>query len=263
MSSVHGNPLATSVDWGDGHRDTNPYHILRFRGGPGPCDQHVVPTDGSTPPPIPHVDVATLPPGHGYIEFLHRYRRPGNYLVTVHADEFGWVCTNQTSPSGFAQISLHVTGPVAPGNGRSDPRPGIVLKSYDYYHRLTGYLGADDPDGYLRSMTVTWIDGTTHVLTNSIPCANHGDIWPSGLMGFRFRQHIWPGNYTVKIAALSTDCSGGESQMITLIAKFRLTSMAKGIRISEVTFIPHKPNGNRDENLPPWEIENFGSELRF
>ena len=261
MKSEHGYPAWDSVDWGDGVKESNPDRHPTFHGDP--CGQYFVPTNGGTPPPIPHVDVGTLPPAQAYVEFLHRYRRPGNYLVTVYADEFGRVCTNQRSPSGSGQINLHVEGPVAPGNGSSEPRPGIALKLYDYYHRLTGYLGAEDSDGYLRSITVTWIDGTTHVVSNDIPCSNKGNVWPSGLMGFRWRQHIWPGSYTIKIAALSTDCSGHESQMITMVAKFRLVAQAKDIRMSEVVFIPHKPNGNADANLPAWEIERFGGQLPF
>jgi hypothetical protein len=255
MNSEHGYPAWDSVDWGDGIKEGNPNRHPTFHGDP--CGQYFMPTDGSTPPPIPRVNVGTLPPGKGYIEFLHRYRRPGTYRVTVHADEFGWVCTNQRSPSGSGSILLHVTGPVAPGNGPSDPRPGLVLKLYDYYSRLTGYFGADDPDGYLRSITVTWIDGTTRVYTNHTGCTSQGNIWPSGLLGFRWRQRVKPGNYTVKITALSTDCSGGESQMITLVARFRLTRTGDRIQISEATFIPHKPNGNRDYTLPASELWNL------
>ena len=107
MHSVHGNPLWTSIDWGDGRKSTNPSKKSAFMFG-GPCVQRVQPIDGSTPPPVPHVDVATLPSGQGYIEFIYRYRRPGTYRVTVHADEFIWVCTNQRSPSGSGSFVLHV-----------------------------------------------------------------------------------------------------------------------------------------------------------
>lgn len=256
MSSVHGYPSATLVDWGDGYKDTNPSHIAYFRGGP--CDQHIVPTDGSTPPPIPHVNVATLPPGKGYIEFLHRYRRPGTYRVTIHANEFGWVCTNQRSPSGSGSILLRVTGPVAPGNGLTEPRAGLKLKVYDYYGRLSGYFGADDRDGYVRSMTVTWVDGKTHVYKNLNECADHDDVWPSGLTGFRWRQRLKPGTYTVKITALSTDCAGGESQTTTLVVTFRLARTGDRIQVIKSTFSPHMPNGNGDISLPISEEEAIG-----
>ena len=252
MDSLHGNPSATLVDWGDGIKDTNPNHILFGHGGP--CDQRIMPTDGSTPPPIPHIDVVTLPPGHGYIEFLHRYRRPGTYRVTIHADEFGWVCTNQRSPSGSKSIILHVTGPVAPGNGLADPRPGFGLKLYDYYGRLTGYFGADDSDGYLRSVTVKWIDGTTHVYKNYFACVDRGDTWPRNVLGFRWRKPVKPGTYTVRITALSTDCKGREAQTNTLVVRFRLGPARNKFEILDSTFIPHDPNGNRDPGLPVSEL---------
>ena len=135
-----------------------------------------------------------------------------------------------------------------------DPRPGLVFKLYDYYSRLSGYFGADDPDGYMRSMTVTWVDGTTRVYNNYKGCANKGNIWPSGLMGFRWRQRIKPGTYTVKIVALSTDCSGREAQTTTLVARFRLTPTGNRIQIIDTTFTPHKPNGGRDYTLPGSEL---------
>jgi len=255
MNSEHGYPAWDSVDWGDGITERNPNRHPTFHGDP--CGQYFVPTNGSTPPPIPHVNVGTLPPGQGHIEFLHRYRHPGWYLVKVQADEFGYVCTNQRSPSAVGTFALHVTGPAAPGNGILDPRPGLVLKLYNYYSNLSGYFGADDPDGYLRSITVTWIDGATRVYTNHTECASHGNTWPSGLLGFRWRQHIKPGKYSVKIIALSTDCSGRESQTITLVARFRLSPTGNRIQITEATFSPHKPNGNRDYALPVSELWNL------
>ena len=261
MNGEHGFPAWDSVDWGDGIKEGNPNrHPTGFHSDP--CGQYFMPTNGSTPPPIPHVDVGTLPPGKGYVEFLHRYRRPGWYLVKVQADEFGWVCTHQRSPSAIGTIALHVTGPAAPGNGILDPRPGLVLKLYNYYSNLSGYFGADDPDGYVRSITVTWVDGATRVYTNHTECASHGNTWPSGLLGFRWRQHIKPGKYSVKIIALSTDCSGRESQTITLVARFRLSPTGNRIQITEATFSPHKPNGNRDYTLPVselWNLENDDS----
>ena len=256
MNSGHGGPLWTSVDWGDGITERNPdAHPTGFHSDP--CGQYFQPTDGSTPPPRPHVNVGTLPPQQGHVEFLHRYRRPGWYLVKVHADEFGWVCTHQRSPSGVGTIVLHVTGPVAPGNGILDPRPGFVFKLYNYYSNLSGYFGADDPDGYVRSITVTWVDGATRVYRNHAGCVNRGNTWPSGLLGFRWKQHIKPGNYSVKITALSTDCSGGEAQTITLAARFRLSPTGNRIQITEATFSPHKPNGGRDYTLPVSELWNL------
>ena len=248
MNTVHGSPMWTSVDWGDGITESNPNRHPIFHSDP--CGQYFVPTDGSTPPPVPHVNVGTLPPEHGYVEFLHRYRRPGTYRVTVHADEFFWVCTNQRSPSGSGSILLHVTGPPARENGPSDPRPGLALKTYDHYSKLTGFFGAEDRDGYLRSITVTWLDGATRVYANSSECVNHDNIWPSNVLVFHWRQHIKPGSYTVKITALSTDCSGRESQSITLVASFRLMSKGTRIQMGEVTFLPHEPNGKPDSSLP-------------
>jgi hypothetical protein len=250
MISKHGYPAWDSVDWGDGITEPNPNrHPTGFHSDP--CANYTtgVPI-GGTPSPIPHVNVGTLPPEQGHMEFSHRYRRPGTYHVTVHADEFGWVCTNQRSPSGHGSILLHVTGPVPPGNGPVDPRPGFVLKTYDSYSRLAGYFGADDPDGYLRSITVTWVDGATGVYTNFRGCENHDNVWPSNVLIIQWKQHIKPGDYTVKVTALSTDCSGGESQTITLIARFRLRSRGFRIQMTEITFIPHKPTGNRGSYLP-------------
>lgn len=248
MNSAHGYPAWDSVDWGDGIKEPNPNRHPTFHGDP--CGQYIVPINGSTPPPIPHVNVGTLPPEQEHMEFSHRYRRSGTYRVTVQADEFGWVCTDQRSPSGRGSILLHVTGPVPPGNGPFDPRPGLALKTYDNYSRLAGYFGADDPDGYLRSITVTWVDGATRVYTNFQGCANHGNVWPSNVLIIQWKQHIKPGDYTVKITALSTDCSGRESQTITLVARFRLRSRGDRIQMTQVTFIPHKPNGNRGADLP-------------
>ena len=252
MTSEHGGPVVTSLSWGDGGEEPK-YSGFCIGGGP---------VDGSKPEPLKLPVISSLPPTQTSVYFVHRYRRPGTYRVTVHAIEYSF-CTGPTSPtkdgpSGGASILIRVPGPVAPGNGPTEPRPGLKLKLYDYYERLSGYFGADDSDGYLRSMTVTWVDGNTHVYNNATGCADHDDIWPSGLTGFRWRQRVKPGTYTVKITALSTDCAGGESQMTTLVVTFRLARTGDRIQVIKSTFTPHMPNGNGDISLPISEEEGLG-----
>jgi len=257
MNSVHGDPFWTSVDWGDGRNDTNPNKNQVFG---GPCVQRLVPTDGSTPPPIPHVNVATWSPGHGDVEFLHRYRRPGTYRVTVHADEFFWVCTNQRSPSRSATIILHVTGPAASGNGPGEPNPGVGLISYNN-GLLVGDVEADDEDGYVRWMMVTWPDGSTRKYINHDSCSDPKNSWAASSMGFLFTRRLPQGFYVIKVAVLSTDCKGSNPQMITMFCPFRIIPTSKKVYFRKITYLPHAPARNGDSSLfQPGPVQSLGPE---
>ena len=242
MNSDHGAPLWRFVSWGDGRKNDNSF-AFTFR---GPCYQPL-PVGGGTPPPLVVPKASTLPPGQNYIELLHRYRKPGTYRVTVQADEFR-LC-NQHSPTGTASILLHVTGPAAPGNGPADPQP--ILGIYDYFNDLlTASVGASDFDGYVPSVSVTWLNGSTRVYRNPDPCRDYPNAWPSSDFGFKFTTHVKPGIYYVKMTVVSTDCQGGSPQMITMVERFHLQTFGSRVYRSRAIFTPHDPRNNGDSTLP-------------
>jgi hypothetical protein len=245
MRSEHGSPLWKLVSWGDGRENANSNFAFL-----GPCE----PLTAS--PTIVYQDPSSFPPGGSSVAFLHRYRRPGTYHVMVHVAEY-FACTRQPAPSGTASVLLHVTGSAAPGNGPADPRPTLGLNSYDINDVLTGYFAADDADGYVRAMTVTWIDGSTHAYMNHDPCKDSLDGWPVSSMGFRWKKQITPGFYVVKISAVSTDCRGGTPQMITVVIRFLLEGTGKRISWGQAKYLPHEPKRNGDSSLPDSGVYDF------
>jgi len=100
MNSDHGNPQVTSISWGDGNEDSE--YSGFCVGGPGL---------GRLSLPV----ISTLPRTQSSVDFVHVFRRPGRYRVTVHAIEYSF-CTGSAAPtkdgpSGKASILFKLTVP--------------------------------------------------------------------------------------------------------------------------------------------------------
>src|SRR5205814_5773374 len=136
----------------------------------------------------------------------------------------------------------------APGNGPGDPNASVGLISYNY-GLLVGDVGASDEDGYIRWMMVTWPDGSTRKYINHDSCSDPNNSWAASSMGFRFTRRLPQGFYVIKVAVLSTDCKGGNPQMITMFRPFHMIPTSERFYSGTITYLPHVPKRNGDSSL--------------
>ena len=104
-------------------------------------------------------------------------------------------------------------------------------------------MGADDPDGYVRSITVTGPDGKTRTYMNDAACVDAGNTWSPSYLDVRFTRVIEPGVYRYTISAVSTDCAGGSRQEITCIESFTVKREWRRAKEYRRHFLPHAPRG--------------------
>jgi hypothetical protein len=226
LSSGEGPPSWSSISWGDGTQK-----VLAVYSGP-------VCLPGRTPSP----SSSRLPPGSSTLLFEHRYRLPGRYTVALKASHPSSCASKSISGTGTGRWVIEVAGPAAPGNGVADPDPGVGL--YRYKHGFVhGDFDAVDPDGYIRSITVTWPGGATQTYLNSAPCHDPGNSWPQSQVQFFWARRLKPGTYSITARAVSTDCKGGAVQVLTDIRPFLLTKSGWSNDGRNV-YLPHEPRGN-------------------
>ena len=211
MSSAVGAPLWTGITWGDGRHDE--FYDLH-----GPCYRGTA--SSVTSSPIPPEPIPTKPIAVPDLIFSHRYRNPGTYTIAYDADEYR-VC-GHTAPRVTQHVVVHVTGPRAPGNGLADPVASVGIGTY-FRDVMTGYLVAEDQDGYVRSMMVTWPDGTTSTYTNDQPCVTPANGWPSSHLMVNFEKPMARNSKVIKVEAISTDCAGETVQTLTSFRYFALS----------------------------------------
>ena len=236
LSSMHGNPSWINNTWGDG-----------VRGGAvsmeGPCFRGF----GQQKKPIVYPTPSSLPSGKVTLLFSHRYRRPGTYTFSINAVEY--IICKRKSPTARARFVVHVSGPNAPGNGPDDPVPSVGIYNYKG-GILTGDVGAVDHDGYIRSITATWPDGTTHTYVNTEPCKEQVGGYPEDQVGFRWARRMKPGLYRMKAVVASTDCSGGNVQTLTDIRPFRVLK-AGWANTTPNIYLPHCPTISTEDDHQP------------
>jgi hypothetical protein len=115
--------------------------------------------------------------------------------------------------------------------------------TYDGMGDLNGSVYASDTDGYIRSVTVTWPDGSLRTYRNPTDCVDPSNAWPNTAFGFRWNRRLQPGVYSIKATALSTDCEGRNVQTTTLIVPFRLFPDGKWKWWGKATRIPQYSPG--------------------
>jgi len=236
MRSMHGSPQWVGHSWGDGVRGV----LVTME---GPCFNGFSPH----PKPIAYPTPSLLPPGKATLLFSHRYRRPGTYTFSINADEY--IVCNKKSPTATARFVVHVSGPTAPGNGPDDPDPWVGIYNYKG-GVVTGDVGAVDHDGYIRSVTATWPDGTTHTYVNTEPCKEQVGGYPDDQVQFHWARRMKPGLYRMKAVVVSTDCTGGTPQTLTDIRPFRVLK-AGWANTTPNIYLPHCPTVSTENDQQP------------
>jgi hypothetical protein len=234
LASRLGTPSYFGVSWGDGTPESHPVY------SGGLCPLRGTPVLSPSPPP----------PGSAVLLFVHRYRTLGAHTVKITAGHMSFCGVNPISGTGRGSFVVQVTGPPAAGNGAGDPMPSVGL--YKYKNGiLHGDLAAQDGDGYLASITVTWPGGQKQVFRNPIPCKDPGVTWPESDVQFFWTRAMKPGMYSITAKAVSTDCRGGSEQVITDIRPFLLTSTGWNNDGPNV-YLPHEPRdaGTLNQGTP-------------
>lgn len=116
---------------------------------------------------------------------------------------------------------------VAPG-ARSGQGPEKPVVQFDDSSRPAGHeedyswvslFGiADDPDGHITRLVVSFGDGTTKTFANTHPCEVNDDGWPAASQAHLpseppYAHHYTkPGDYTLTLTAYSSSCDGRDVQ---------------------------------------------------
>jgi hypothetical protein len=156
-----------------------------------------------------------LPPG-GLSRFTttHTYNLDGRWTLAVQP---GAGC-------GAPRVEpvLFFTMEIAPGT-TTIQGPSLPQLRIDYLTRPAGHeddhswvklaMDAFDDDGWVRTVTVDWGDGSpAQTFTGGIPCTVWRSGWPapSRILVFEGNAHHYlaPGSYTITVTALSTACDG-------------------------------------------------------
>lgn len=141
LASPSGQAYLHTVDWGDGtptYVDPVVFSCPSQAGPPSPA-----------PKPGPSTEDRVI---------QHIYRAGNPHPLTVTAVH-GGCYPPIPQGTGSARMTIRVTGPRQPGNGPVTPTGDIGLKTVRK-GLLTAYLDGRDQDGYARTVTVDWGDGT-------------------------------------------------------------------------------------------------------
>lgn len=189
------------------------------------------------------------------VEFAHVYNKPGEWKVTATADA-GLICDrtdalNAVFPNGrhngqmpiepstaaLPQLQMKIAVVVAPGTtssqGQSPPQLELVLSTVDAPEGEVALSGAAiDLDGWVRSVSVDWGDGSPAAAASpAAPCQSGENGWPvygttlmttlppgariGGTVAPPTHRYAAPGTYTVTVTAVSTGCDGADEQRVS------------------------------------------------
>jgi hypothetical protein len=195
LASPSGQAYLHTVNWGDGTQtyDGN----VAFS-----CPAMGVGTPSPAPAPGPSTSDSVI---------QHIYRSAGSHPITVTAVH-GGCYPPIPQGTGSDRRTIRITGTTQPGNGPTTPTGAMGLKTV-HQGLLTAYLEGRDLDGYVRTVTVDWGDGTQpETRSNPASCADPHSSWRASSLTQDITHQFRPGSYTLRLATTSTDCGGTAAQ---------------------------------------------------
>jgi hypothetical protein len=155
---------------------------------------------------------------NGTVELTHTYNKAGrlDFLVQGVSN----ACKRNGQVYGTFDVAPGKTtkqGPALPAVkvDTSTPPPGHENDA----HWVSLWGEAEDTDGWLRKLVVTWGDGTSQTFAGDAnKCDDSYDGWPGHSYAFvpheppPAHQYKAPGSYTVTLTAYSSGCDGSAVQ---------------------------------------------------
>jgi hypothetical protein len=204
MTDGDGTGRLSQISWGDGTAVRFGYPAIACPSPPA-----------SSPPrrDEPSTKVETI---------RHGYRHAGSRRVTVEVNS-----PSDCRPDRDAElVSGTTTVDVAVGVQRSNGPHDATVDAYrepapDDRARFVGIAAAGrDDDGYPRSLTVDWGDGSaSRPVTNDADCDDGSGAHypydrngPSAFSGDFSHTYAKPGTYAVRVLFFSTGCDGSDQQ---------------------------------------------------
>ncbi len=192
-------PTVTAWRYGDGSR----LHQVT----PGNVACFAPPT---TPQEVPSTGDAT---------FRAMYRAAGTYTFTAKAAHYEPCTPAYDDGVGRGTLTITVAGPDRPANG-----PGSPTAQVDVRATATGAgvrsLQANDPDGLVRSVSVSYGDGTAaQTFSTGLSCKDPKRRWLSSTWTHNVKHALSPGPHTIKLVVTSTGCGGGAKQKTTVVRR--------------------------------------------
>ena len=162
----------------------------------------------------------TCPPGGMPAGGLSRFTTSHTYNL-----DGLWTLAVQPNPGcGAPQVDSVLFITLEIGSGTTTVQgPSLPQLRIDSWTRPAGHeddtswvalaMDAFDDDGWMRTVTVDWGDGSpAQTFTGGLPCTVWRSGWPapSRILVFERNTHHYlaPGSYTITVTALSTACDG-------------------------------------------------------
>jgi hypothetical protein len=157
------------------------------------------------------------------MSFRYHYRTAGTYRLALLATDD---CYDVIDDGGNLRVQQTVIVTHSSTRSNGPERPVVSARNEPSVKdgRITVLPNVDDPDGYIRTVSMDWGDGGPPSVTqypNSdepAKCADHhGADWPQTqfLLVNETSPTMPPGDYLVKMTVTSSGCDGKDEQAVT------------------------------------------------